>query len=483
MYNTLKLFRAAKKKQCTDSFYEFVKYMWDVVSSDPFQFNFHIKYLCNELQEVGLRVARREEALYDVIINISPGETKTIIVSQMFNAWLFIHNESIRFLGSSHTHSLSEHNSMVCQDIIMSEKFVKTFGPVKLKENKKGKSDFMTAKNGRRKSASVNTRVTGTHYDIIAFDDLVDAEQELSFSEIEAAKAHMTKCWSRKTNEKITVFILVMQRVTSNDPTTYFKVLSTRPIKHIRLPAESTAENPFIVSPPELKQYYKDGIMNPHRKGKDVLKQIKKKGTVIYNAQYGQSPDELKGKIAKRDNFIIKKLSQFAAGYFSSGNKLVADTAYTEDDKNDPSGFLICTYKDSVLYLLDFYEFWLEYPEALDKMAYLMSYHGCNAAHVENKASGKSLAQGIRKMKELNAIDYNQTKSDKRARLIDALPMIEAHRVVIVLDDTNADQMARMEYFLSCVTNFPDKTIHDESVDTLVMAIKLSDSGYEREWN
>lgn len=483
MFKALKAARVAKAKQCKESFYEFVKFMWPVVCAEKFVFNFHIKYLCNELQVIGLRVVRREKALYDLIINISPGETKSILVSQMFNAWLWLHDDSIRFLGSSHTHSLSETNSMLCQEIILSERFQKTFGIIRLKENMKGKGDFMTVNNGRRKTTSVGTKITGSHFHVIAFDDLVDDETELGFKQIQEAKNHMNKCWSRKVDEEVTVFILVMQRVAANDPTPYFKTLSTRQVKHIRLPAESTPENPYLVSPPELKKYYVDGLMNPNRKTKPILNKLKSKGITKYNARYGQSPDELKGKIVKRDHFIFKKLSDFPTNFFSVKNKLVADTAYTENKNNDPSGFLIVSYKDSFLYLLDFWEQWLEFPEAVDRMAFLMRLYNCNAAYVENKASGLSVSQSIRKIKSLNAIDYQQTKADKKARLVDALPMLESKRVVIVYDDTDLEQVARMDYFLSTLTVFPDNTVHDESVDTIVMAINLCEQDYNREWN
>lgn len=274
-----------------------------------------------------------------------------------------------------------------------------------------------------------------------------------------------------------------MQRVAANDPTTYFKTLSTRKVKHIRLPAESTPEHPYLVSPPELKKYYVDGVMNPNRKNKETLKKLRARGITQYNATHGQQPEEIKGKVVKKDYFIIKKKSDYPQNYFSVKNKLVIDPAYTEKDTNDPNGFLVCTYKDSFLYLLDFFEEWLEYPEALDRLDVLYRMFNCNGAYIENKASGLSLAQGARKMKGLNAVDYEQSKVDKKARLIDKLPMFEAKRIVLVYDDSDLDQVFRLDNFVSMLTQFPDNSIHDEAVDTIVMAIDLCESAYEREWN
>lgn len=472
---------ALKADQCRASFYEFVKHMWDVVCAEKFTYNWHIQMLCYELQQIGFRIINRESQPYDLVINISPGETKSILVSQMFNAWLWTHDESIRFLGSSHTHSLSEFNSMMCQEIILSEKFIKTFGKIRLKENMKGKGDFMTMKNGRRKTTSVGTKITGSHFHCIAFDDIVDADAELSYNAIQDAKNHMTKCWSRKVDEDITVFILVMQRVATNDPTEFFKVLSTRKVKHIRLPAED--REGVLITPQEWRQFYKNGLMNPNRKTKEALRKIESKGIVKYNAQYLQSPNDLKGKTVKRDMFVFKKKSDFPLNFFNVNNKLIGDTAYTEKDKNDPSGYLICTYKDSFLYLLDFIEVWLEYPENLDLIEKLMHSFHCNLGYLENKASGTSLAQGARKTKQLNVADYERKNIDKKALLIDiALPMLQARRVVVVYDDHDNEQIQRMDYFVTCITVFKDDTVHDEAVDTINMAVDLCNE-HQRNWS
>jgi hypothetical protein len=50
------------------SFFEFLKEFWDV--EDPV-WNWHVEYLCNELQEVAERVFAGKPKDYDLIINIS----------------------------------------------------------------------------------------------------------------------------------------------------------------------------------------------------------------------------------------------------------------------------------------------------------------------------------------------------------------------------------------------------------------------------
>jgi len=58
------------------SFYRFVQEFWHTIISEEPSWNWHIKYLCDELQIVAERVFAKQPKAYDVLINISPGTTK-----------------------------------------------------------------------------------------------------------------------------------------------------------------------------------------------------------------------------------------------------------------------------------------------------------------------------------------------------------------------------------------------------------------------
>ncbi|MFA7218251.1 MAG: phage terminase large subunit [Dehalococcoidales bacterium] len=68
--------RIAIRQLCMRDFYYFLRHFWPVVSSDPFQGNWHIELVCRELQELAERVGERLPALYDLLINVPPGSTK-----------------------------------------------------------------------------------------------------------------------------------------------------------------------------------------------------------------------------------------------------------------------------------------------------------------------------------------------------------------------------------------------------------------------
>ena len=70
------------------SFFHFFKYFWEELSTDDLILNWHIEYLCNELQELAETIAEKKQYPYDyLLINIPPGTSKTSIVSKAFPVW------------------------------------------------------------------------------------------------------------------------------------------------------------------------------------------------------------------------------------------------------------------------------------------------------------------------------------------------------------------------------------------------------------
>ena len=82
---------------CRRNFYTFVKQFWGTIIEEDPVWNCHIEVLCDELQEIAERVIRREPKEYDLVINVPPGTTKSTIAVQMFPAWCWARDASLRF--------------------------------------------------------------------------------------------------------------------------------------------------------------------------------------------------------------------------------------------------------------------------------------------------------------------------------------------------------------------------------------------------
>ena len=61
--------------ECRKSFFFFVKTFWDVIIKEEPVYNWHIPYLCGELQKLSVSIVERRPKPYDLIINIPPGTT------------------------------------------------------------------------------------------------------------------------------------------------------------------------------------------------------------------------------------------------------------------------------------------------------------------------------------------------------------------------------------------------------------------------
>jgi len=176
------------------SFYDFFIYFWDIIGTGDLKDNWHISYLCNELQELSERVARNEKKTNDLIINIPPGTTKTSIVMKAFPVWCWTKWYWMRFITSSYSQVLSLESGESSRDMIRSDKFRTMYPELAIKSDKDVKSNYKIVKKkwneeygysneaigGNRYSTSVGGSVTGFHAHIILIDDPLNPNEAFS---------------------------------------------------------------------------------------------------------------------------------------------------------------------------------------------------------------------------------------------------------------------------------------------------------------
>jgi len=155
---------------------------------------------------------------------------------------------------------------------------------------------------GERIVFSTGIAPTGHHADIIIIDDPIDPLTQERDVHIYNANTWMDRALrTRTTDVRITPFILVMQRLTENDPTgEWLSKNKNTPdrIKHIRLPACLDAG--AIVNPPECRKYYVNGRFDATRLPKDALDQQRLSMSLAdFSAQYQQEPMPSEGLMFK----------------------------------------------------------------------------------------------------------------------------------------------------------------------------------------
>jgi len=188
---------------------------------------------------------------------------------------------------------------------------------IAIKEDKDTKSNYRIVKKefgtfgtrtkevagGSRYSTSVGGTLTGFHGDIIIVDDPLNPSQAVSDVELANANNWMEQTLStRKTQKAITPTILIMQRLSQNDPTGHMLEKQKENVRHICIPGEIRNFRMYA-SPPSILNYYKDDLMDPVRLPWSVLKDLEADlGQYGYAGQIGQNPTPPGGGMFRVDH-------------------------------------------------------------------------------------------------------------------------------------------------------------------------------------
>lgn len=309
------------RELCNRNFFEFFKFFWPEISSEQLKVNWHIPYLCNELQIMAERVALGLNKEYDLIINIPPGTSKTTICSIMFPAWCWTRWPWMKFITVSYSATLALESAEYSRDLIRSDRFRKVYPEIAIKDDKDTKSNFRVVTvtpvaigrapriqfGGNRYSTSVGGTLTGFHAHIKIWDDAINPHQASSPVEIENTNRWLDQTLpTRSVDKLISCTIGVMQRLHQNDPTGHqLAKKKNKKIKHICLPGEIRNYRDKV-NPPELVERYQNDLLDPIRLTWEALTDLESDlGQYGYAGQVGQNPTPPAGGMFKVDNFIV----------------------------------------------------------------------------------------------------------------------------------------------------------------------------------
>lgn len=339
---------------CKSSFFDFVKRFWSVVIPEEPVWNWHLKFLCDELQNAAERVFKNEPRKHDFVINVPPGTSKSTICSVMFPAWVWTRMPTIRSICASYSYNLAMDLSRKSRDIVESDKWIELFGEIDLREDQNTKGFFMNSKGGSRFCVGTNGTVTGFHGHFLIVDDPLDPNRAMSEADLKTANRWVTETLkTRKVNKETTVTILIMQRLHQNDPSAVMLSKAEAggiPIRHINLPAEVQGTGRDVVRPRKLATHYEDGLLDPVRLPRSVLTQMKVDlGEYAYSGQMLQRPVPLGGGMFKVDRVEVHD------GTPNDWVELVRfwDKAGTQDGGAYTAGVKIGKRKDGSFWFLD----------------------------------------------------------------------------------------------------------------------------------
>lgn len=245
--STIRLYNSAPvrllvARQAKDSFYKFVEAAWDIVEpARPFAKGWHIEAVCRHLQAVA------EGEIKRLLINIPPGHAKSLLVSVLFPAWMWLHRPEWRSLFASYALDLAIRDSVRCRALLESQWYQQVLAvlvdqdpPTKaweLSRDQNTKSQFENSCKGFRISLGVGGKGTGYRGDCIIVDDVLNAKDQFSDAAIEEAIFWWDNVMSSRLNDMATgAKIIIMQRLSERDLAGH--VLERGGYDHLCLPTE-----------------------------------------------------------------------------------------------------------------------------------------------------------------------------------------------------------------------------------------------------
>jgi len=447
---------------------DFIRIGWRYIDPADYIGNWHIDAVCEHLEAVSRGQLRR------LIINIPPRHMKSLSCSVAWPAWTWIQKAmagtlagpSTSFLAISYAHNLSIRDSVKCRRLIYSPWYQENWGDrFRLANDQDTKIRFDNDHQGYRICTSVEGMATGEGADIAIIDDAMSAGDANS----KTAQDAVISWWdnvmpTRLNNQKTGAFAVIAQRLHERDIVGHILSKENRTDWTVLcLPARYEREHPHVWARDPRKE--EGELLWPARNGEAEVKALETAlGGYGAAGQLQQRPSPAGGGIFKAEWW-----KYFRPDALPVVRRIVQswDTAFKTKTANDYSVCTTWAECENGYYLLDVWKQKVEFPDlkrmVVSKGAQWVEGHRVAAILVEDKASGQSLVQELRRDTTLPIVPI-KVDQDKESRAYAVTPLIEGGRVFL---PEGAPWLAD---FVASLSGFPNAA-HDDDVDSLTQAL------------
>jgi predicted phage terminase large subunit-like protein len=488
---------------CEESLYKFLQSAWKYIDPAPWKGGWHIEAIAEHLQAIVDGEIRR------LIINLPPRHCKSLLLSVALPAWVWAQpndgptsGPGVPFLYASYADKLSLRDSVKSRRLIESPWYSTRWGKrYQLTSDQNTKSRFSNDKGGERLITSIGAGVTGEGGNFICIDDPNAANDISSDAALESTIEWWTTAMPTRANDPDTAaWVIIQQRLAENDLTGHILEHEADGWVHLCLPGRYEPERSFhnVLGWKDPRTEAGE-LLWPERFSEASLKRLEvSMGPWVFNGQIQQRPEPKGGGIIQRDWWQLWEHDSYPPMDFVLAT---LDTAFTTDEMNDPSGMIVWgifsgdvkaastrivaqdgsprridpTYSEFAPHVMCMHAWTkrLELHELVEKVAKTCIALKVDTLLIENKASGISVAQEIRRLywREKFGVELFDPKSqDKVARLY-SVQHLFAEGLIYGPD------RPWMETVITQVAQFP-KARHDEFVDLTSMGLrKLRDMG------
>lgn len=435
-----------------NDFRSFARKSFGVVSPDqPFQPNWHFDAIAHALE---LCMAGKTKRL---LITLPPRSGKSILCSVALPAFILGKDPTQRIICASYAQDLATKFGRDGRAIMQTPWYQRAFPNTRLSPEKQTESELMTTARGVSLSTSVGGVLTGRGGNFIIVDDPMKPEDAVSDAKRDQAINWFDGTLStRLDNKEKGVIIVVMQRLQVDDLAGH--VLEKEAYVHLNLPA--VAESDALISTGWGESHARKSG-EPLHPGftPAVLDKIKVDvGSFKFSAQYQQQPVPMDGELIKWGWFRIYdeepgklKLDRIVQSW---------DTAMTPGAAADYSACTTWLTRKNHYYLLDVTRVKLDFPSLRSRVISHARHWSANTLLIENKGSGQSLIQEMRRTPGAPQPIAIGVHKDKATRLSAVSSMIEQGQVFL------PKTAAWLDDFRSELLQFPNGR-HDDQVDSM----------------
>lgn len=389
-----------------------------------------------------------------LMIHLPPRMLKSTLVSVAWPAWMLGHQPSQRIMVASYAQSLSIKLSTDCRAVVDAEWYKRAFPGTRLLAGQSEKEKFMTTARGHRIAVSVGGAAIGEGGNVLIVDDPINPMQAGQRVQREAVNSWFEHTFVTRLDDKLRgAIVLVMQRLHADDLSGY--LLNKGGWEQLCLPA--IAPTRVVISRGDFSYVREAGEpLHATREPVELLQAIQRElGSANFSAQYQQAPLCSATRLVKREWF-----GRFRAGE-PTGDACVQswDTGVKAGAQHDASACATFVERDGVHQLVDMRVVRMEYPELRRFMVAHAARFSPMAVLIEDKASGQSLLQDLRRESDLPVIAC-MPDADKVTRFMRVTPLMEAGKFAL------PDDAPWLAGFEAELLGFPDSA-HDDQVDAV----------------
>jgi predicted phage terminase large subunit-like protein len=400
----------------------FVQLAWgEVEKSSPLVWSWHLDEICATLEAVTRREVR------DVVINVPPGCSKSLVVSVLWPAWQWTLDPGHRFIATSYAEKVVLRDAERMRSLVKSAWYRARWPDVEIPSGK-AQSDavgvYRTTKGGMRFSTTVRGQLTGEHCDTMIVDDPIDPLSAAAISGVgldEIIRWWQGTASTRFRNHARSARVLIMQRVHMRDLAAHMIAEGA----HVLCLPMRFEPNHAHRSPRDRRTREGELLVPERIDATEVAKLAKKLGGYGAAAQLQQRPAPEGGGIFKREWF--RYWTALPPGGVWS---LSVDCAFKSEADSSYVVLQVWYAHGGNFYLVDQRREQMDFPATLRALvAFAAQYPQAIEKLIESKANGPAIVQVLRsKLPGLIEIEPDGGK-EVRARAVS--PTVESGNVYL----------------------------------------------------